>query len=217
MDSVEYSNQSPPQALTGRMLAEEDIIGDHGELKGVKSSVDNHRRGSPAFSFEELPDDYDNANDAGIEIIHADSIEESSDDNVPISPESDSAAESEAGVTRRLRRMHCNDSTTPEYRSRDQVKRKWNAGLYKRTHSQSAEDEEKEDSQVESPIRRKAPMRRMRRRIGSPTESDWVEEFSDGSVYSVPASRAGSVLREDGHAGKARVETATEEAMDVDA
>jgi len=199
-----------------QMMTNNDTIINSTTTDQADRSVSLINGSSSGLMFEELPDDY-NDQSAGIEIIHPDSVEEQEDDIPTLSSDLDVAAEPDSTIARRLQQLRCDDDDNPPppREGRDQVKRKWKTGFSKRTHSQSA-DEEAEEGQIESPVRRKLRPRRMRRRIGSPNESDWVEEFSDGSVYSVSASRPASGIWDDGVVGKSDAMAQSGNAMDVD-
>ena len=208
-------NQDAPQHRTAQMPADVDPATNLSTSSLTGSPLNREHYESPRFVLEELPEDYDDQT-AGIEVLHPDSVEEQDDDSNATTSGSDSGVEPDAAVVRRLEHLRCDDGSPSKRQRNDRVKRKWKSGLFKRTHSQSAEDELEDGTQAESPVRKMAPMRRMRRRIGSPTESDWVEEFSDGSVYSVPASRASSVFHDEGHIGEPSSTGRSEHVMDVD-
>ena len=149
-------------------------------------------------------------------MLHPDSVEEQDDDSNTMSSDLDGAADFDLAVALRFQKLRCDDKSSPTYRTRDQTKRKWKTGLFKRTHSQSADDEVEERGEVESPNLKEPSMRRIRRRIGSPNESDWVEELLDGSVDSVPASRPSSEFWDDGSAGESKASAQTGNAVDVE-
>jgi len=158
------------------------------------SSLGQSQSTSDNITLEELPEDYmPIANEAEtIQPTSYSSPTSSLDSDIQTSEsDDDTMSDTGTGVTQRFQDLQCDEDSPKQRRSQDKKKR--NAALFKRTYSQSVEDEKDVHLTPVDNFRRKAVPRRMRRRIGRPMSGEWVEEVSDGGSYNDIKSREGSV------------------------
>jgi len=156
-------------------------------------SLGQSRSTSDNITLEELPEDYaPSANEAEtIQPTSYSSPTSSADDGLHSSESDDTISDTGTGVTQRFQDLQCDENSPKQKRSQDKKKR--SATFFKRTYSQSVEDEEDVQLTPVDKFRRKPVPRRMRRRIGRPMSGEWVEEVSDGGSYNDIESRVGSI------------------------
>jgi len=151
---------------------------------------------APTITIEELSELDQVQQNPDIEVIQPDGFEEAESDTEIGTGEFGQEPVSEETISGRLRRLRCDDDVASPKRSlrRDADKRKWKSGTFKRTYSQSAEDDvDSLHVTAAEDGKRKAHARSLRRRIGSPDSRIWVGEASDGSAYEDHSSRDTSV------------------------
>jgi len=164
------------------------------------------------FTVEEVVDD-PMCSDSNIEVVRPDHYEEADseveNDEHTSGPAKDDETKRSAGIIHGLRNLHCDGDDIDSQEERERIymrkKKRWSAGVFKRSHSQSIGsttdidvdvDEEALDAQD---VARSA--RRLRRRVRGPSErasltSDDVSgksvAESEGPVDSSPARPATS-------------------------
>lgn len=162
--SIEHSSR--PSSMSGHAYAgttpQESEYGESSEEESEDEDHQPRRRVEEAeFELEEV--NSDDTDDENIEVVQPDHCEDAKSDKSGVALEDN-------GVMDRLKGLHVSESSTDEETKKLKYvrkKKRWSAGLFKRTHSQSVEGESSysdDDPQDDN----KPDARRLRRKLRGP-------------------------------------------------
>jgi len=152
MSGHAYAGTTPQESEYGESSEEESEDEDHQPRRRVEEAE---------FELEEV--NSDDTDDENIEVVQPDHCEDAKSDK-------SGAALEDNGVMDRLKGLHVSESSTDEETKNLKYvrkKKRWSAGLFKRTHSQSVEGESSysdDDPQDDN----KPDARRLRRKLRGP-------------------------------------------------